>query len=144
MWLFKKLSDRPCFVIEKHGKPYLTRWWLTEPDEASYRGRKHRPALLLHRIWQADCDRAPHDHPWWFIGFVLKGSYTENRYDSEGIFCGQVKRRRFSLAYRRATDLHDIAEVSDDLWTLVLVGPKRREWGFMTGDGWVHWESYIY
>lgn len=142
--MLRRLSDRPSFTISKDGDPYLTRWWLSEPSEESYHRRKYRPALLLHRIHLADADRWPHDHPWWFVGLVLKGSYLENRYDSQGVFCGQVERRRFSLAFRRASDLHDIAEVSNDLWTLVLVGPKRRRWGFMTDSGWVRWEEYVY
>ena len=139
----KSLSERPSFTIEKDGSPYLTRWWLSPSTEKRYHERKHRPALLLHHIWRPDCDRAPHDHPWWFVSLVLKGWYLENRYNADGYFTHQVRRRRFSIGFRRSTDLHDIREVSPNLWTLVLVGPKCREWGFMTNDGWVHWKDYI-
>jgi hypothetical protein len=32
--------------------------------------------LRLHKFWRGDDNRAPHDHPWWFITFPLV-SYVE-------------------------------------------------------------------
>lgn len=28
-------------------------------------------------------------------------------------------------------------------WTLIFAGPIRREWGFHTQDGWMHWKAYL-
>lgn len=139
-----KLDHRPSLTIEKNGDPYLTRWWLTSKTHERHQARKWLPGILLHHIWRPDEDRAPHSHPWWFVSVVLKGFYVENRYNQSGRWNKRVVRNRFSIAFRRAADLHEIAVVSPDLWTLVLAGPKRREWGFMTPNGWVHWENYVY
>src|SRR5580692_11012239 len=36
--------------------------------------------LRLHRFWRGDDDRAPHDHPWWFITIPFT-SYVEAVYE---------------------------------------------------------------
>lgn len=36
--------------------------------------------LRLHKFWSGDDDRAPHDHPFWFVTFPLH-SYWERVYD---------------------------------------------------------------
>lgn len=139
----KSIWDRPHKTIEKDGSPYLTRWWLTSRTEERHKARKHLPGVMLHRIHRPDEDRDPHDHPWWFVSIVLKGFYVENRYDEKGHWVRRTVRTRFSVGLRHADDLHDIAVVSPDLWTLIICGPKRRDWGFMTPDGWVAWRNYI-
>lgn len=139
----KRLQSRPHFEITKDGSPYLTRWWLSPSDEQRYHSRKHRPALLLHRIHREDADRDPHSHPWWFVSLVIKGSYVESIYDERGDYSSTVIRKRWSLAHRNTKIFHQIIDVSDDLWTLVLVGPKKKSWGFMTEKGFVNWERYF-
>lgn len=139
----RKLYDRPFMRIMKDDDPYLDRWFLTSKTHDRHQARRWMPGLLLHHIHRPDVDRFPHDHPWWFLGIVLNGGYLESRYDNTGIFTHQVKRRRFSMGFRRASSLHDIAELHGDTWTLILVGPKRRKWGFMTDQGWLPWEDYV-
>lgn len=29
-------------------------------------------------------------------------------------------------------------------WTIALVGGRRREWGFYTKKGWMHWQAFIH
>lgn len=29
------------------------------------------------------------------------------------------------------------------VWTLFLHGPRKREWGFYTPQGWIHWKKYV-
>jgi hypothetical protein len=42
----------------------------------------------------------------------------------------------------KITQAHQIASVEDDTWTLILVGRRRRTWGFWTPEGWVDWLNY--
>ena len=28
-------------------------------------------------------------------------------------------------------------------WTLFFVGPKKREWGFLVNNKWIHYEQYL-
>lgn len=44
---------------------------------------------------------------------------------------------------KTAYDAHRVfIEKGFTTWTLIFVGPKIKEWGFYTDDGWIHWESY--
>ncbi len=129
-------------------EPYLLRWewntrWFT---------------VKLHKFLRSDL--APlHDHPWWFWSFILWGGYTEYlaRTPEATPSPTRLRRRWLSLAFRRATDRHRVvldqefdlagckqiespavpgaivlmpAFKSKSVWTLVLTGPKKREWAF--------------
>lgn len=126
------------------GSIYMERDWLIG-------GRGKDFSARLHRIHTHDLDRHMHDHPRDFISVVLRGFYIEvrPRYPNSRVFnhvgrevCDGIARTAGSIAYRRATDRHLIHYVSPDLLTLFIqLGPKR-DWGFHTEDGWVHWEEY--
>src|SRR5215472_18922423 len=47
--------------------PYLIRWRAETPFGS----------VRLHHWLGPDDDRAFHDHPWWFVTFVLAGGYTD-------------------------------------------------------------------
>ncbi len=124
------------FVVndETDGQPYLIRWRLIETPWFG---------VFLHHILRSDRDRATHDHPWGFVSVILSGGYTEH---------SQVRRphgatftkhyRAGSIVRHKATDLHRL-ELDRPAWTLVFIGARCREWGFMTPRGWVHWEQYL-
>lgn len=109
---------------------YLRRWTLIR-----FWGRK----LMVHHIVRPDYAREQHDHPWWFISFIMKGSYTE---------ITDVRTRihgRFAVLFRRATFRHAIRIVSPGgAWTLVLRGRVTRLWGFWSEDfkRWISHELY--
>lgn len=97
--------------------------------------------LYLHRIAAKDSD-VPHDHPWDFRSFILWGGYTE-------VLCndhkpvGTVDRKRWRRwQLRRAEVSHYIATVQPHTYTLLLVGPRKRNWGFWTDHGWVPWREH--
>jgi hypothetical protein len=110
--------------------PYLTRVIL---------GR-----LRIHIFHRGDADADPHDHPADFWTFPLV-SYVEEYLDKAGL-----RRRRvvkaFRLHRRRAEHAHRVIGSAVDenrpIVTLVWWGRKRREWGFHTPAGWVHWKRY--
>lgn len=39
-------------------------------------------------------------------------------------------------------DQHTIVECKPNTLTLCFMGPKTREWGYRTPEGWVHWKTY--
>lgn len=105
---------------------YMRRWILRLPFGGSVR---------LHHIVRSDAGRELHDHPFDFVSWLLTGGYLEVRPD------GSHWRRRWSLVRRRAEDLHRVVVVKP-VWTFVITGPWRREWGFQTPTGWVSRKVY--
>lgn len=93
--------------------------------------------VFLHRFLRSDMDRCKHDHPWTFITIILRGGYYE---EMEG---GKFWRKPGSVLYRTAETSHriEVGSHSPLPWSLVFVGPKRREWGFLTKDGWKPWRK---
>lgn len=97
--------------------------------------------LRFHRILRADAGRDLHDHPFDFTSLILWGGYTEVRSLPDGstvshtVGIGDVVKRK-------AEDAHSIVHVLPGTLTLVLGGKKRKEWGFYTPEGWVHWKEY--
>ncbi len=117
--------------------PYLVRWSLWLPFGWS---------IKLHQILRADDDRCEHDHPWCFLRIILKGGYLE--------VVGADKRVAVRKPWRPwapwrvywcGPDFsHRILDLlSGTSWTLVICGPRMREWGFFTREGWMHWRSFV-
>jgi len=103
--------------------------------------------VMLHWINGPDPEPHTHDHPVSFLSFILRGGYSEHRQDidkSNRCPRGRPHNRTHTWfnhisAGRTA---HRIYAVTPGTLTLVLAGPKTREWGFHTPDGWVHWKDY--
>jgi len=127
----------PLHIIKRDdGQPYLKRWTLF-----NFFGLFK---IRLHHILLSDYD-CVHDHPWWFITWIIKGGYWE--YEPVEQFekrCGiasahywmiinQVPtyRGRWSLLYRPSTFKHRIAlqEIFDGKRGLIgniMDGPKLK------------------
>lgn len=91
--------------------------------------------LYLHHLHASDEDRALHDHPWSFVTVLLSSGYWE--WTPEGASW----KRRFSVLYRPAEWAHRL-ELVRPTWTLVFRWRIRRDWGFVTKSGWLHWRDY--
>lgn len=51
--------------------------------------------------------------------------------------------RRWSVHWMRAEWPHRITRLHQvPTWSLLFVGRRRREWGFITTKGWVHYRDY--
>jgi hypothetical protein len=111
-----------------HLEGYMERFWIFRTRWLSAR---------LHRILRSDHDRDLHDHPWDYATVILRGGYWEvteagKRWYGPG-----------SILLRRASHLHRlILPPGAPTTTLFLHRKKRREWGFRTDAGWVHWRHY--
>jgi hypothetical protein len=99
--------------------PYLQRWIV-------YLGGF---TLRLHKFHRGDDDRAPHDHPWWFITFPFR-SYEEVVPEGGVLMHRVVKAFRFH--YRPATYQHIVKMPpgAKPFFTFVISGQRSRGWGF--------------
>ena len=111
--------------------PYMLRWFLF-PKNRWFN-------IYVHKFLRSDDDRALHDHPWWFISLILRGSYIERRISATD----DNTRRTGSIALRPASTLHRIELIDNQpVWSLIITGPKCREWGFLCPQGWRHWVEF--
>ena len=82
--------------------------------------------LYLHRLWAPNPHPQCHDHPWWFYTLILKGGYLETQ---EGVVW--TWRSPGTILYRPAEFKHNVVTLKTPVWSLVLTGPREREWGFL-------------
>jgi hypothetical protein len=101
---------------------YLHRWCI----KARSRGENQ----YLHHILAPDYP-VLHDHPWAFKSMILHGGYTEKT------TAGLVEHQAGDVFEKQATDLHYIAEVLPDTWTLIFTGSTTRDWGFLSNGQWI-------
>ncbi len=96
-------------------------------------------AVYVHHLQSSDEDRALHDHPWSFLTFLISSGY----YEWVPVTGGEARRwrRQFSILWRPAEWQHRL-ELVKPTWTLVFRLRRRREWGFVTRNGWLHWKAY--
>lgn len=138
------------FVVGPDDNPMIVRWRLIQTPWFG---------IYLHFIHREDLDRHPHDHPWTFWSFVLRGGYEEEycpdartsktierifSHPNTFNFLALVKRRFHKFPLRAA---HRIIFVAPGTITLVLAGPKVRDWGFWLPDSghgvrWMHHKEY--
>lgn len=110
------------FVIGRQSNPMMKRVRLIQTP---------RFGIYLHFIYREDLDPVPHDHPWVFWRMVLKGGYGEVYFadpaNGSGHYQGITPFRPSRFPTEHA---HRIWHVEPGTVSLVLVGPKRRVWGF--------------
>lgn len=134
------------FNIGGDADPYLQRWFILP--------RNKWFCIYLHRMLRDDDDRALHDHPGSNISIVLRGGYVEHIFVNEPTDgrmlpqTRQVFRRPGRIVFRRARLAHRLVlPNSDPSWSLFIMFPKRREWGFWaTQNGrarWMPWWSFL-
>jgi hypothetical protein len=97
-------------------------------------------AICLHWINKPDPEPYLHDHPVSFLSVILRGGYSETRYD-HGDYTYR-DHRWFNFVRACPNDRHSIDEVKPGTLTLCFMGPKTREWGFHTPDAWLYWKDY--
>lgn len=128
-WAEGIIASRPRdFEI---GVNYLRRWWVVP--------RNYFSNVYLHEVVGDDDDRAMHDHPWDNTSVIIKGGYIEHT--PEGVF----ERRAGDTVFRPAASLHRLEMLPgvDRTLSLFFTGPKVREWGFQTPEGWVHYKEFV-
>lgn len=131
--LFSKGSKWALFTKEELSysptDPYLTRYRLIQTPWFG---------IFVHVIHRADREKhAWHDHPWPFVSILLRGGYTEGRPSPfRNIISFPKHRKAPSIAYRPRNSFHHIVELDrTPTITLMLVGKRQGNWGFLTEDG---------
>ena len=142
-------------TIVHHGRPYLLRL-------IAY----FAITLRLHRFVRGDDDRAPHDHPWWFITFPFT-SYVEKWWEPHLIQLYDMKTdlpcdppeyaigwhentrvvKAWRFHFRERKFRHFVVGRADGkqkpFWTFVITGMSHSGWGFWpTPDTFVPWRQW--
>lgn len=129
-------------IIGSQDNPMLIRWRLIQTPLFG---------IYLHFIHREDLDRLPHDHPWTFWTWIIRGSYAEDYWadarcigsHTSGAYSRSQVRRRWSTRRFSQTSAHRITAVHGHVTTLVIVGKKNRTWGFYDGAGrFIDWREY--
>ena len=142
-WLINRSFKTPYF----HLKGYMDRWWLFNPygeDRSLPEEERHTAkypwfrSYRIHYILREDLARDKHNHPWPARTVILRGWYVEERGDD--VFF----RQEGDTATLTPDTFHNITHVSDGgVWTLFITGPYKKDWGFMTKNGFVLHNDYI-
>lgn len=119
--------------------PYLKRWVLNFG----------KFSIRLHHWIGSDDPRYMHDHAWGFYTLVLKGGYTDisqiGDIPADHTYPSTLRQhlKRGSLTYRPAHHRHTVQTDSGGAWTLLLVGPFKRKWGFYVDGEYVGVREYF-
>lgn len=117
--------------------------------------------LYLHKIYRSDDDKDPHDHPWSFRTFVLKGGYTDEGWqftDLDGKGNGYRTRMPHfdekvsapATRFRHRRHIHRVILTENKpAWTLVWTtgytndARGNADWRFITEERAVPWREYL-
>ena len=96
-------------------------------------------SIYLHQILRPDEDIEYHNHPWeWGYAFILYGGYVEHRQ-----IRSQLEERvhvpedvvQLGRNVRLGREFHRVhALLKGESWSVCIVGPKMRNWGFKHPD----------
>jgi hypothetical protein len=137
----------PLRIIKRDdGAHYLKRWTILNLYFIKFR---------VHHILLSDYD-CVHDHPWWFITWIIKGGYFEKQPISQikdmhkyGAFWHKTGfitswHPSGSVLFRDAKFQHSIELYhGKTAWTFVIMGRTKRLWGFWHKTlGFIPWFNY--
>lgn len=151
----RALSRPPDFIVGGRLDPYLLRWYLTpwrhwhrQAAECPTPWNRVKgwlgfvlPSVYLHCFMRSDDDLALHDHPWWWCSILLRGRYVEHTIKRGGINVRR-ERRTGSVKISGPWRAHRVELVDGHCWTLFIIGPRVRNWGFHCPRGWVPWQQF--
>lgn len=81
-------------------------------------------SIRVHRWLRSDDKRFMHNHPWWFVTFVLRGSYQD-------ISLNEIEQlNTFSFKYRNSNHTHYVEIPDSGCLTLLITGKPINKWGF--------------
>lgn len=132
----------PDFEIGGHENPYMRRWYVIP--------RNRIFCIYLHNMLKNDDDRALHDHPGANVSLILRGGYKEITFQQTPISGFPLPplidriRKPGRIVFRFAKTAHRLELLSGPSWSLFIVLPKFRDWGFWCGPlaRWVPWQQF--
>lgn len=114
-------------TIGLQGCPLMIRWTLL--------ANRHFK-VLVHHFLPGGEELDAHDHPRGFVTVVLRGHYLDETASGTEVMRAGV------IRHRRAEHAHRTVPGPDGAWTIVVMGPPRREWGFWRYGQWWHWRTW--
>lgn len=160
-WAIAYASLHPYFHLGDYQQRFwLLPFWCLKPNPVEGGFVPKRWVLIrprVHIYGRGDREKHLHDHPADNITWVLQGEFWEQvpfskepSWDFKNSDRPEATRERYrgkdDVVFRLAQWRHKIVisqYAKDPLITLFIFGPKRREWGFTTPKGWVHWREYL-
>lgn len=138
--LLSKLLKNETIYVD--GEPYLTRFYLGEPNQ---RKIGEKPQVFIHFFHKSDQGVELHNHPYTGLGIMLAGGYREERITevtgrtrdgrTETVFVEREPKvvapgmvNELSLSDYHRTDLVD---PEGGAWTIFVTGPRVKHWGFL-------------
>jgi hypothetical protein len=154
-------------VIGAPDCPLMLRWTIISDDPAEAllplpKKLTGDRKLMVHRFLPNVEDRDPHDHPRGFWTLVLRCGYWDlvpcpdcggipvvmqmppgecELCKNAGVVVGDVMRAGV-IRYRAAEHTHITQSGPRGAWTVVLMGPMERPWGFLRQGRWWAFRSY--
>lgn len=113
--------------------PYMYRWTVFY--------QKKIGGIFVHKFIADDWSKDLHDHSSRFVSIGLSGSYREWSTDT-----GTMLSRIYSAPWVRtfvAEHQHRLQLLTPVVWTLVMIGPKRRASGFWVNGKWTRADDYL-
>lgn len=121
MKLIKEIKSKDGVVHFRRWELLKTRWF----------------SIWLHGIYESDKDLHLHNHPWDYKSMVLKGSYIEETND------GQNTLKPGTFTSRNGAQFHKIKKLlTKKVYTLFMVSPVRRDWGYIVNGRFIQHEDY--
>lgn len=136
-------------ISRTDGVIYLHRWTLFRTSTTGIFGKFGLGdiRIYIHKFTGDDC-ASLHDHPNNFISVGLKGQYLEEEWIPKEK--DSIKKIYKAPFFRRlkASHTHRVSLINGrPAWTLVIMSPKIREWGFFRVENgkrrFIHWKDYV-
>src|SRR6185312_1914412 len=102
--------------------------------------------IFLHKFCRSDYKQSLHCHPWTFISIILKGGYNEvTETTAPGIGEKYELITPGRILYRPAEWRHRVELINEQpSWSIILVGQRKRKWGFWPNGKWCFWRKFDY
>jgi hypothetical protein len=127
--------NRAVLIADQHSPAdvYLRRWRIVSTPWFT---------VKIHQILRSDDERRGyHNHPWSFVSLRLSGAYTEYRLRPDG--SRTTLSRRCSFVHHSEMHRIELGPSNKPVWSLVVTGPRRVSWGFVSayGTAWLEWRD---
>lgn len=96
-------------------------------------------SIRFHRWLGSDDRRATHDHKWWFLTFVWRGSYQDHDEN------GNVETLKApAIRFREHSHKHYVVPGSKGASSIMITGPDKWFWGFYPNGKFMRHTKYFH